>query len=66
MRADMPKIRFEIEEKDLKSMVEQYLRANLGAMAIIDPKDIRIEVKSKQNFRSEWEKADFRAIYEVS
>jgi hypothetical protein len=58
------KLLVEICEADVRLMVESYLRANLGALAIIDPKDIRIEVKSQQNWKAEWEPAHFRAVYE--
>lgn len=32
----------------------------------IDPSQIKIEVKSKQNYRSEWEAGEFRATVEIN
>lgn len=59
------KIRIEIDSKMMRALVLEHLRANLGALARIQDEDVRIEVKSKQNYRSEWEGADFRAVYET-
>lgn len=58
------KIRIEITEKDLQKLIHQHLEDQVGAK--INPEMIRIEVKSKQNFKSEWERADFRAVYEAN
>lgn len=56
-------IDIEIDEKTLKDLVVNYLSKKLNGH--IDPKDIKIETKSAQNYRSEWEKAKFRARISV-
>lgn len=57
------KIRVEIDEAKLKSLVLDYLEDILTVS--LKSEDVTIEVKSKQNYKSEWEKAEFRAIYQV-
>ena len=59
------KIRIEITEKDLKQLIIDHLETTLG-LQHFEEKDVSIQVKSKQNFRSEWEKADFKAVYETN
>ena len=56
------KIRIEITEEMLKKLIYQELQNSLGEIHL-DKDKITIEVKSKQNYKSEWEKAYFRAIY---
>lgn len=52
-----------INESTLRSLVIAYLQEQLGdAGGLLKPEDIKIEVKSKQNYRSEWETASFRAV----
>lgn len=53
------KIQIEIDETTLKRLVRDYLGRQIGAE--ISEKDIIIETKSKQNYKSEWESAAFRA-----
>jgi len=55
----MPKIEIEIDEADLRSLIKKYLEEKLN-FAFKD-EEIKIEVKSKQNYKSEWEVAQFRA-----
>ena len=55
-------IEIKIDEKAIRALIMSYLEQTLGDLPISD-KDIKIEVKSKQNFKSEWETADFRARY---
>lgn len=59
----MMKVKFEIDESTLRKLVYDYITEQLGDLA---PKseDIRIEMKSNQNYKSEWESASFRAVYE--
>jgi hypothetical protein len=60
------KIQIEITEKELRALILSRLRAELGdAAERLDDKDIQIEVKSQQNYKSEWERAAFRARVEV-
>lgn len=56
------KIRVELNEKELRELIINYLEENIGTT--FDEKKINIEVKSSQNYKSEWEQADFRVIYE--
>ena len=54
-------LKFEISEDDLKRLIVGYLENRTGLTIL--KTDVKIEVKSKQNFRSEWEEAQFRATY---
>ena len=58
-------ITVEINEAELKRLVvshiEQYF--NTDEFSLFDPNRVTIEVKSKQNYKSEWETATFRARY---
>ena len=56
----------EIDEKKLKELVKDYLQNICGDSISIMTSDIEIEVKSKQNYRSEWETADFRAKFSTT
>lgn len=60
------RIRIELTEKDLRELVHTELRKKLGDDANVTPESIEIQVKSKQNYRSEWETAYFRAVYDGS
>jgi len=60
----MVNVRIELDENAVKDLVMQHLRDKLGAIEIKEG-DVRIEVKSKQNYKSEWEKASYRAVYEA-
>lgn len=53
------KITTTITEADLRKLVQKHLENVLNVQ--LDEKDITIEVKSKQNYKSEWEVAAFRA-----
>lgn len=53
------KLCIEVDENTVKSLVRQYLERQIGAE--LEDEDIIIETKSKQNYRSEWESASFRA-----
>lgn len=51
----------EITENELRDLVFAKLQSMLGAVAL-DPKDVKIEVKTTQNYRAkEWEAGQFRA-----
>lgn len=50
------KAHFELTEKELKEIVLAHIQKQLGELQI-DSKDIHFLVKSKQNYRSEWEEA---------
>lgn len=53
------KVELEIGEKDLRELALEFIRERLHVN--LDASDVVIEVKSKQNYRSEWESAAFRA-----
>ena len=53
------RLNIEIDENTLKELVRQYMSEQIGQ--IIEIRNIEIEVKSKQNYKSEWESAQFRA-----
>jgi hypothetical protein len=59
----MSRVFVELDSKILKRLVYEELENLLGA-AIKNPDKVRIEVKTKQNYKAEWETGDFRAIYE--
>lgn len=55
------KVRVELEEDDLAVLVAQYLA---GRGLDTTHGKITVQVKSRQNYKSEWEVAQYRAIYE--
>jgi hypothetical protein len=57
-------IKVEINERDLVEIVRNHIASTLVDREV-DRKDIKIEVKSTRNYKSEWEKAEYRAVYEV-
>ncbi len=59
------KAEIEIDEKQLKKLVYDYLTDEFGLRSL-DETQIHIEVKSKQNYRSEWEEAEFRAKVQIN
>lgn len=54
-------IKIDISEQDIKNILAKYISEQIGNP--VDATKICIEVKSKQNFKSEWERADFKAQY---
>jgi hypothetical protein len=58
------KIKIEIDETTLRQLVINHLCGILNAE--INPNEVSIEVKSKQNYKSEWEDAAFRAVISKS
>lgn len=58
------KISFEVTEKDLRMLVISFFADKLGNIPINEDA-VQILVKSKQNYRSEWEVAAFKATYEA-
>lgn len=55
------KIHIEISEKELRQLVFNHVCEILGDVTIKE-EDVKIQVKSKQNYKSEWESAAFRAV----
>ena len=58
----MPLLTFEIDEVLLRTIVKNYIQSKLGDIVVKD-NEVKIEVKSQQNYRAEWENASFRARY---
>lgn len=56
-------IRVELTTEDLKRLVAEDIQKRVNTE--VNPKDIRIETKSTQNYKAEWETAVFRAVFEV-
>jgi len=54
-------IRIEISEKDVRKLVAEYIQEQTGTT--VAPESVKIEVKSTQNYKSEWETAQFRVVY---
>jgi hypothetical protein len=55
-------VHIELTEKELKELVYSYINEKINATVSIDK--IKIMVKSKQNYKSEWEEANFKAVYD--
>jgi hypothetical protein len=55
-------IRIELSEQDLQRLVAQYIEEQTGQT--VKQEQICIEVKSKQNYKAEWEVAAYRAVYQ--
>jgi len=53
-------IKIDITEIELRRLVRELLVEKLGDVPLTE-QDIIIEVKSNQNYKSEWEPAAFRA-----
>lgn len=52
-----------VTKEKLRELVVNHLQTLVNVD--FDPKKVVIETRSKQNYKSEWENADFRAKYEV-
>jgi hypothetical protein len=59
------KIKIELDEKYLRQLVLDSIGRQLGDV-VFNANDVEIQVKSKQNWKSEWEPADFRAVIEIN
>lgn len=58
-------LKIEISELELKKLIVAELKTRLGEVTF-EPDNVQIEVKSKQNYRAEWEQANFRATLTVN
>ncbi len=56
-------LNFQLSQGDVTKLVHEHFRKLLGEVPF-EASDIHIEVKSRQNFKSEWEPAAFRARLE--
>lgn len=59
----MPKIQITLTEQDIRTAVKQYLERQYE-MTLPNESTLTIETKSKQNYRSEWENAEYRGKFE--
>lgn len=59
----MISIKIEIDEKTLRRLVREHL-TNVVGVPLSDT-EIDIQVRSKQNYKSEWEAAAFRAVVDT-
>lgn len=61
------KLRLELTKDDLVKLIRARFAEMIADDTIVELEDkIVIETKSKQNYRSEWETADFRAYLEIN
>jgi hypothetical protein len=56
------KLTVTITREELKKIVVDKIKERFNGD--IDPIHVQIETKSTQNYKSEWETADFRATYQ--
>lgn len=61
----MANIKIEYSATDLKNLVLKDLQGKFPGQKI-ELHQVAIETKSKQNYKSEWETADFRASINVN
>jgi tetrahydromethanopterin S-methyltransferase subunit A len=55
------KVDVKLDEDEIKQAIADYIDKKAGV--IIDAEQVIVEVKSKQNYRSEWEHAAIRAEF---
>ena len=55
------KLNFEIDEAELRKIILAHIQDTTGLQ--LKEEDLEIMVKSKQNYKSEWERAEFKAKY---
>lgn len=59
----MPVIKITLNENDIRNAVKEYIERKYEMTLSVEVLLI-IETKSKQNFKSEWENASYRATLE--
>lgn len=52
-------LKVELTAEQIKRIVAAHINDQLGSLAI-DPQQVRFMVKSKQNYKSEWEPCDMK------
>lgn len=55
----------QLTEQDIKHLVYAEIARRLGDIKF-EPSQVKLEVKSKQNYKSEWETAAFRAYVTIT
>lgn len=58
----MKTIHIELDQEEVACIVTEHIKKLLGGHPF-DPKCLNIQTKSKQNYRAEWERADYKAVY---
>ena len=58
-------IEIKLNKETLKKLVLDHLQKQLGDIPL-ETKHVCIETKSQQNYKSEWEQADFRASITIN
>ena len=59
------KIEIELTEVELRKLVYDHILSLMGEVKL-EERDIAIEVKTKQNYKAEWESGQFRARVAVN
>lgn len=57
------KVAIKLDENDIREILASYINRTYSTAIL--PKDLKIEVKSKQNYRSVWEQADIRLEQDI-
>lgn len=58
------KVKIEIGSKTLRKLVLDHIQQAMGEGVIVAEENVVILVKTKQNYKAEWESGDFKAIIE--
>lgn len=59
------KVSIEVADKKIRELILDYVRSKLGAEAHVKLDDIKVLVKSKNNYRTqEWEQGTLNVKYE--
>lgn len=53
-----------LSQDEIYAAISDYIHKTTGVS--VYPKDVRIQVKSKQNYRAEWEEAKIKAEFSSS
>ncbi len=59
------KIKLSLDEKEIRNLIAAGIRAKFPHWVALTGDKLPIQVKSKQNYRSEWEEASIRIECEV-
>lgn len=60
----MLNIKIELDERNLRELIVEFLKLKFNHDIKVEK--VQILVKSKENYKAEWERAAFKAIYEES
>ena len=59
------RIVIDVDKDMLLKILAQYIQTRFGDCIIVDPKSIHFEVKTRDNYKAEWENGFFRGRYEA-